>query len=223
MSMKKFVVRLIVCTALLMGLCSIPASASSDRHDADSLSGVNYNPYKHGVRVGISGTPFVLGLMTDVADGINFGFVGRLPYIRGVSNFYEDFYGPLYTTGNIGAEFDWVLKKWMTVSAGAYFTGFWADRYNGMTGSLMRKENGVAVSLVGTIRFTYLNRRYVQLYSGVSAGAFVIGANTGEVGGMIHVQGIPIGVSVGRKVFGFAEVGIGTMYMGGNIGLGYRF
>lgn len=221
--MKKFAIGLIVCTALLMGLCSIPASAaSSGRHDADSLSSVNYNPYKHGVRVGISGTPFVLGLMTDVADGINFGhhYIYRYPSVK---DFYSDFYGPLYTTGNVGAEFDWVLKKWMTVSAGAYFTGFWADRFDGMTGARMRKENGLAVSLVATFRFTYLNRRYVQLYSGVSAGAFVIGASTGEVSGMVHIQGIPIGVSVGRKVFGFAEVGIGTMYMGGNIGLGYRF
>lgn len=213
---------MIVCTALLMGLCSIPASASRDRQDADSLAAVGYNPFKHGVRVGISGTPFVLGLMTDVADGVNISHLYRFRD-PSVKNFYDDFYGPIYTTGNIGAEFDWVLKKWMTVSAGAYFTGFWADRFDGMTGARLRKENGVAVSLVGTIRFTYLNRRYVQLYSGVAAGAFVIGANTGEVSGMIHIQGIPIGVSVGRRVFGFAEVGIGTMYMGGNIGLGYRF
>ena len=36
-------------------------------------------------------------------------------------------------------------------------------------------------------------------------------------------QIIPVGICVGRKVFGFAEVGYGTMYVGGMIGVGYSF
>ena len=36
-------------------------------------------------------------------------------------------------------------------------------------------------------------------------------------------QAVLLGVSVGRRFVGFAECGTGSMYMGGMVGVGYRF
>ena len=38
-----------------------------------------------------------------------------------------------------------------------------------------------------------------------------------------QVQIIPIGITFGRKVYGFAEYGAGFTYLGGSVGIGYRF
>ena len=33
----------------------------------------------------------------------------------------------------------------------------------------------------------------------------------------------PVGIEIGRKLFGFCEAGFGTMYSGAMAGIGYRF
>ena len=40
---------------------------------------------------------------------------------------------------------------------------------------------------------------------------------------MLSFQMVPIGVTVGKKVFGFFETGIGTQYVGCMAGIGFRF
>ena len=39
----------------------------------------------------------------------------------------------------------------------------------------------------------------------------------------LAAQLVPVGVTAGKKVFGFFEVGIGTMYTGCKAGVGFRF
>ena len=39
----------------------------------------------------------------------------------------------------------------------------------------------------------------------------------------LSLQVTPVGISVGRDLFGFFEVGVGTIYVGGCFGIGYRF
>lgn len=37
------------------------------------------------------------------------------------------------------------------------------------------------------------------------------------------IQFAPFGIELGRKIFGFAEIGVGTLYRGISAGLGYKF
>ena len=54
-----------------------------------------------------------------------------------------------------------------------------------------------------------------------------LGVTAGEFDGVSDCypagQAVLLGISVGRRLVGFAELGSGTMYMGGMIGVGYRF
>ena len=36
-------------------------------------------------------------------------------------------------------------------------------------------------------------------------------------------QMAPLGISVGKRLYGFGEIGLGAEYIGGRVGIGYRF
>ena len=77
-----------------------------------------------------------------------------------------------------------------------------------------------------TARFSWLNRKLVRLYSSVGAGLAVslMDVSYREYPETyLSLQVTPVGISVGKKLFGFFELGVGTIYVGGCFGLGYRF
>ena len=85
--------------------------------------------------------------------------------------------------------------------------------------------------LVPTVRFTYLNRPIVRLYSSIGVGVGFCRERTRNVEGYIennqHETFCPaqitlLGVSVGRRLFGFAELSTGSLGVC-TAGIGYRF
>ena len=80
------------------------------------------------------------------------------------------------------------------------------------------------VSLMAGVRFHFLNKKWVRLYSDVNIGINMLyGKNVSAVYSELAFQTSPFGISIGKKVSGFLELSIGTMYYGGNIGLSVRF
>ncbi len=84
-----------------------------------------------------------------------------------------------------------------------------------------------------TARFSWLNRPIVRLYSSAGVGlitdSYTWTDNTGkkhkfEYGGCgFGWQVTAIGIHIGKKLYGYAEVGLGTNYAFGCAGIGYRF
>lgn len=76
------------------------------------------------------------------------------------------------------------------------------------------------------VRFTWLNRRWVRMYTSLGLGAtFATGVDYETErfnDDLFAFQFTPIGISVGRSLFGFAEVGVGAQ---GALmmGVGYKF
>lgn len=149
-----------------------------------------------------------------------------LPVVnRGQGQSLYDMYvkcGPLYSTGAISADFNFIFTRWFSLSLGFQTTNYirMVKDVDDEKGHLERV--GYSTSLLPQARFTYLNRPMVKLYS--SVGVFFGWYHAGGDSGMHPVvQLVPIGVSVGDKVFGFAETCIGTTVIGGIIGVGFRF
>ena len=84
----------------------------------------------------------------------------------------------------------------------------------------------------------YMNRRYVRLYGSLGIGAAFYGGfdkltySYTDSRGSVQFednsfracgQFSPIGVEFGNKLFGFAEIGIGSLYAGMQAGIGYKF
>lgn len=202
----KSLLKTLMLTALLIAGASISAGAQQTGND------------KFEVRLGVSGFPLMPALEHKLGSSPIFGGALKRNEIPSLDDLYKDRDGKHYTTGNIGAEFAWNAKRWLAVCASAYVTPFWADMYDGQTHARKERMSGVAVSGLASVRFNYFNRPYVRLYSAVGMGFYA-----DKEGANFQLQGVPFGVSFGGRVFGYAELGIGTLFMGGNIGIGYKF
>lgn len=83
--------------------------------------------------------------------------------------------------------------------------------------TLVEKMNGHALSAMATFRFNYLYREKVSLYSAVSVG---LAGGTGMA--LPWMDATLFGCTFGKKLFGFAELGLGLGGWG-RVGIGYRF
>lgn len=165
-------------------------------------------------RLGVSGYPIL-------SANFHSRVIDRVLYdVRNSSldDLYQDRNGVCYTFGNIGAEFTWNIKKWLAVSGGVYVTPFWQSSYDGYTHERKSCSSSADFSAVAMVRFNYFNRKYVRLYSSIGSGLLL---NNGSV--TPQIQLVPLGASFGGRVFGFAELGAGSLFLGGNIGIGYKF
>ena len=83
----------------------------------------------------------------------------------------------------------------------------------------------LVLAAMPTAHFKYMSRPKCTLYGEAQFGAAYYEFNhSGDPSDLIiSFQAIPLGVTFGRDLYGFAEVGVGTQWMGGHIGIGYRF
>lgn len=227
--MKKIFLFLIAVAAALPSYASAAGSSSDsgddyrygygyrsqDRYYRDNH--VRYSDLRHEIRIGYSGYPLfdaenfipVSSAIYDVAEGFS------------ISSLYRDYSGPVYMTGLVSADFNFVIKRWFTMSVGLFCNGIWGNTLDGATG-VSSRDSGVSMTLMPQARFTYFTRKYVKLYSAVGLG-IGYGQFRGESKVFASLHTVPFGVMAGGRVFGFAECHLGTLSMGGGIGLGVRF
>lgn len=172
-------------------------------------------PFKYEVRVGYGGAP-----VTDIgrySSGHDYGIFFMIPDL---DRLYQPYHGDTYVTGNISAEFDFIFKKWFTLSLGLFSDCIWRDTYDGVTNLKKGRDVGVTMFFLPQARFTYVNRPKVTVYSSVGLGA---GFTSLDARPVFALQTVPVGVSFGRRIFGFAEFCLGSVTLGLNAGVGYRF
>ena len=88
--------------------------------------------------------------------------------------------------------------------------------------------NGNNIAFIPRWRFDYIIKPGFRMYSSFGFGyGFYFNYSTDEEFYYEQMQAeaqlVPLGISFGKKWFGLVETGIGTQYMGGRIGFGYRF
>lgn len=180
---------------------------------AFSAKAQNTDYKRFEVRLGVSGYPMLSSSFRNTNKYVESPY----SYLY-LEDLYYDRDGVIYTFGNIGSEFTWNIKKWLAVCAGLHVTPFWRDRYDGYTRQRKSRSSSADLSGVVMVRFNYFNRQYVHLYSSIGAGLLLYDWHVAP-----QIQLVPLGVSFGGRVFGFAELGAGTLFLGGNIGIGYQF
>lgn len=173
---------------------------------------------KFEVRLGLSGYPELPAVMNKL--GMKFGSNVSMSEPETLDELYREPLGPHYSMGSIGAEFSWHAKKWFDLCAGLYVTPFWAEKIDPFAKKGIGTKTSATFSMLVMARFNYFSRPRVKLYSSIGAGV-LSDASTSRLA--MNVQLVPFGVSFGGRFFGFAELGLGTLYLGGNIGVGYKF
>ena len=136
---------------------------------------------------------------------------------------YYDYDLPMYTTGGISGEIAWLYKDWFTFALTLSGNFTWQGKADAVTSERTGTDTSLFLYLVPQARFNWLRRDLVKMYSSVGLGVLA-GYDLGkEPGIMPAFQLNPVGIEVGRKVFGFCEFGIGMMYTGAMAGVGFRF
>lgn len=167
---------------------------------------------KHNVRVG-------WGLLPPL-DHNYFGCYYTNP---GMTPYYE---GPEYYTGSLFAEYTFQAKRWLEVGANISYANNNYSIYDRITDAKLGTYSHNYVGLMLTARFNYLNKGIWRLYGQISLGAMceITKNNLGT-----HTWWSPnfqltfLGVSVGKKYYGFLEFpAIGTLGFV-NAGFGVRF
>ncbi len=131
--------------------------------------------------------------------------------------------GGAHTTFSAMLEVKYTPIKWVSIGV----VGGLRDKSRGDSLGLVEEgepETGKSydANLMLNVYGNWLTRKHLRLYSGVGYGT---------MGGYVDsdyrpshgFQFIPIGVSYGRTVYGFVELGMGWMYCPARGGIGIRF
>lgn len=145
-----------------------------------------------------------------------------------MSGYFGQYAGPKRCTGNIGVGFDVLFTRKFALSMEIYGNMFWQDIYdNKINNQKKATDYGARVQVLLRPKLTYLSREIWSLYGslglGCSYGTYWVKDYQRKNKFWPALQISPIGVTVGKKVYGFAEFSLGTIGVGGTAGIGYRF
>lgn len=117
------------------------------------------------------------------------------------------------------------LRNFLWLGGSVSYMGIFTKVFDARDDSFLYNSTETQIAILPSVRFSYLNKKYVTLYSGISTGLLInIDPANGEKNVYIHpaMQLTAFGVSTGRKFFGYTEIGWG--YKGFiTAGIGYRF
>lgn len=195
-------------TAFILSLLLlIPGVMSAQRKEAPA--------YKHEWRFGLSGIPAIDALMHG-------RYHDHGPTLVNIDHVYEDYGGARRMLGLISAEYSMSRSRRFTFAVGGYLNSVW-NCVNDYAGRRTGTELGLSLHVIPTARYKYVDKPAFSAYGSIGLGAIVGVYEDGELFGLPTFQIVPIGITFGRKVYGFAEYGAGFTYLGGSVGIGYRF
>jgi hypothetical protein len=162
----------------------------------------------------------------SVAGGFVFGSIGFWSSL-GASLNHKAVDTRLY--GCYGIHYYYQVKHWCAVGVKTVVEGSRTTFYTDSTRTAIEKINDdVFFSIMPSVRFTYLNRPWVRLYSTVDVGLNLFFSSSTASDAEKKCQPYfawnitPIGVCVGKKFYGLFEVNIGYDALA-KVGIGARF
>lgn len=126
-----------------------------------------------------------------------------------------------YYLPGVTAEYSQYLLPWLSIGGKLSFGMTWSSKRHIYTDELLYRNNNYCIGLIVDIRFDWLRRDIVQMYSSVGLGlATRIAFHNGKLSPMYDMTFV--GISIGRDIYGFAEFGGGVSGLL-RAGIGYRF
>lgn len=187
---------LFIFTAIFSGVTQLHAQSSKYKGEQD-------------FRISIGALPMSDHLM----DGFNDNQYE--PYLPTMSDNFEAglmYRGNTTSTGSISLSYSYRLNKWFSFGAEGTYTGTSCNYYDRFTDQKLysHKQNLIAISPM--CRFTFLSKKYVQLYSQVSMGVGILmeKSQTSSTQATLSAHLSYFGVRVGKSVYGFGELGFGN-------------
>ena len=141
--------------------------------------------------------------------------------------YYSIRHGETWTSGAWTLSYEYRFRKWFSAGVAFTYYGEYGTTYSNLDNTLLSKNRVHRMGLMPEVRFTWLNRRWVRMYSSLAMGVSfgVTRGDVGYYGRRVSFAGhlAPLGITVGRSLFGFAELGGIGMNGALMLGIGYRF
>ena len=204
----------LLCLTMLSATLSLTAHAQEEVQQEAQPYTYNWSDYRHSLSVSV-GIPSGYYLFREILVDI------------WVSAFDRAKNGKYY--GAYSMQYHYQCLKWLRTGFKASWEGDSHDIYGKKdddTEYLKGHSFGHTVSLMPSLQFTYLNKRHVQLYSGLDVGVNVMLRENHYVNGYTDGNGnpdnvsytflpafniTPIGVCFGNeRVYGLAEINLGA-------------
>ena len=131
---------------------------------------------------------------------------------------------------NLRAEYGYNFLSWLNVGAAVNYSDYRMSMRYEDTGQYAYTEQFGMTSVTVRVKFYWLNRKWVRMYSALGAGVGIVHTNalSESVENPAYVTKAVfapdlclIGLTVGRKLYGRIEYG--SLYGGLTAGIGYRF
>jgi hypothetical protein len=125
----------------------------------------------------------------------------------------------------INLSYSYQLKSWLSLGAAITYSVLDKTYKNQLTDEMQFKKRRQFLAFTPSVRFDWYRMKYVRVYSGVGLGvAYYKKKDSFEEKNSCYgsVDITYLGMSVGRKWYGFGEMSIGTNGFF-KIGVGYRF
>ncbi len=198
---------------LLLLVVTCTAQAQPDAPDRPLLR-------RHEFRLSVG----AYSMVTDAFNVNTHSFDINIPSWGEEFDTTKEYKGAITTSCAVALAYDYRIGRLFDMGVALAYTNVGFKRYSNVDGSVIEKIHTHHFSILPTARLTWLNRRSVRLYSSCSLGIDLIATNSNKTHKRVGVAGqfSPFGIAVGRSLFGFAEVGVGTQ---GSliVGLGYAF
>lgn len=223
--MKKLILTTLFAAFGIISYGQTPPDATlPDKALHNALSGTKSGFERHDLRLTIGAFAILNGdyyYLGSRHDGV---------YYEGLS--IRDNYrlGNQVTAGAYSFSYHYSPLRWLAVGAYLTFANVHQRSFNRLTGEAGPQYADNHLIFTPTLRFQYLNRPMVRIYSQIGAGIGRMRSKSTSFSGdqytyqerYVTIHTTILGISVGRKLYGFAEFGassIGCM----NAGIGYRF
>ena len=121
--------------------------------------------------------------------------------------------------GTYGIHYGFNATRWLRVGASAFYSGW---KISEIKEAITQTDRSDELVLLAKVDFTYLNRKYVRIYSGAGIGADLTTLRKYRNGSLVDEEGngsltpylgwtvTPIGLEAGgKRLFGLLEVNIG--------------
>ena len=142
----------------------------------------------------------------------------------GLEAIYGDYISDQKATPAICLEAFYTFNQWLRFGLDVIYGSYDNQVMNGITSQVSRERKGQSYIILPTVSVNYYQKGALYLYMALGIGAgYYSGFDNMENKLAFNVQFTPLGIEYGRKLFGFAEAGLGTAYSWVRGGIGYRF
>ncbi len=197
-------------------------SESNIDTEAKPSKNIQHIRWKHNIRIGYGAPSIISWMFTH--DAVPGAACCDLPLIHSLreqirnNRYYETAERYLHS---LYAEYTTSINPWFSIGAKCTFAAKWLSEYDSHTHELFARHNAYDIGALLNMRFEWLRRESVQMYSTVGVGlAAHFERAEGRCLPMFDVTFV--GLSVGRSFYGFVELGEG---ISGSLrgGFGVRF